>query len=75
MSTRNYLALERPVWWARIGSGDAASFIRLPPLPGHRCLDVRVDVPDGTDAVHIGVGPKDARGVREFVSVERAGTL
>jgi len=69
MSTRDYLATERPLWWARAGA--EASFLRIPQLPGHRRLDVWVRVPDGTRAVHIGVGPRDARGVRESVLVAR----
>lgn len=69
MSNRQWHAHREPMWWARIGSGNAARFLDIGRVRGDDTLDVAVDVPDGTTAVAIGVGPANRYGIRETVSV------
>lgn len=63
MSNRQYHKAGQPHWWARIGSGDSASFLRLPRVRGDEALDEETDAPDGTKEVVFGVGGRE-HGIR-----------
>jgi len=66
MSNSGYHRAGQPAWWARIGDGADATFLRLPSRRGDRCLDVAVDVPVGT-AVVCGAG-RGSDAVRQTVT-------
>lgn len=55
MSNSGYHRAGKPNWWARVGSGPEASWLRIGQVRGDQLLDVQVDVPPGT-TVHIGCG-------------------
>lgn len=66
MSNTGYHQNGKPVWWARIGNGDSAQFLRIPRVRGDEILDVVVDVPVGTK-VFCGAGRGQHKTVRETV--------
>jgi len=69
MSNRQYHIHGKPTWWARIGSGPDAVFLPIGRVRGDYFLDIEVEVPDGTEVVYIGVGPKGRHGVRETIRI------
>lgn len=69
MSKQQYRATGQPAWWARIGSGEDAEYLRLPLVRGDQYLDVTVDVPRGTREITIGCGPNNEFGIREVVKI------
>ena len=71
MSNRQYHIHGKPTWWARIGSGDNAVFLPIGRVRGDNYLDVEVEVPEDTELVYIGVGPRNRHGVRETIRIAR----
>ena len=69
MSNTGYHQNGKPNWWARIGSGDSAQFLRIPKVRGDEILSAEVDVPPGT-TVHCGAGKGTYKTVRETVVTE-----
>lgn len=69
MSNTGYHQNGKPNWWARIGSGDSARFLRIQKVRGDEILDVDVDVPPGT-TVHCGAGKGSHKTIRETVVTE-----
>lgn len=69
MSNTGFHANGKPNWWARIGSGDTAKFLKIPQVRGDKPLDCEVDVPPGT-TVHIGAGKGSYKTVRQTVVTE-----
>lgn len=63
MSNRSYHAEGKPTWWVRIGSGNSATFVDIHRMRGDENLNVEVEVPNGTEEIHFGCGPKGS-GVR-----------
>jgi len=64
MSNTGYHQNGKPNWWARVGSGVDAKFLRLPSVRGDYQLDCIVDVEPGT-VVHIGAGRGGHKTIRE----------
>lgn len=71
MSNTGYHANGKPNWWARIGEGDSARFLRIPPVRGDKYLDIEVDLPAGT-TVYCGAGKGSHKTVRETVVTQDA---
>jgi hypothetical protein len=69
MSNTGYHANGKPNWWARIGSGEGASFLSIPRVRGDENLDVVVDVGPGT-VVFCGAGKGTYKTVRQTVTTE-----
>ncbi len=69
MSNTGYHLHGKPNWWARVGQGDDAIFLRIPPTRGDSILDCEVDVPVGT-TVYYGAGKGTHKTVRETVVTE-----
>ena len=67
MSNRQYHLNGRPCWWARVGSGESAQFLRIPRTRGDEDLSCTVEVDDDVKEIYIGVGPNNQHGVRETV--------
>jgi len=67
MSNRQYHAYGKPTWWARVGSGESAQFLRIPRTRGDEDLSCTVEVDDDVKEIYIGVGPNNQHGVRETV--------
>lgn len=73
MSNTQYHKCGKPCWWARVGTGDNARFLKIPRVRGDVALDVEIDcdeesLPEGT-VINFGVGNRD-RGVRESYTVD-----
>lgn len=66
MSNTGYHRNGKPTWWARVGSGDDATFVRIPWTRGDDYLDCVVDLPPGT-TVFCGAGKGSRKTVRETV--------
>lgn len=66
MSNTGYHANGKPNWWARVGTGSDASFLKIPSVRGDHFLDVEVDVEPGT-TVHCGAGRGTHKTVRQTV--------
>jgi hypothetical protein len=64
MSNRQYHAYGCPTWWARIGSGDHAQFMKIPKTRGDKDLECTVEVDDDVRVIYIGAGPNNQHGVR-----------
>ena len=69
MSNTGYHQHGKPIWWARVGSGDSARFLKIPKVRGDAILDCEVDVPPGT-TVFCGAGKGFHKTVRETVVTE-----
>lgn len=68
MSNTGYHANGKPNWWARIGQGVDAEFVKIPAIRGDQKLDVEVDLPIGT-VVNVGAGKGKYKTIRETVKV------
>lgn len=66
MSNTGYHANGKPCWWARVGSGAAATFLEIPEVRGDQVLRCEVDLPPGT-TVFCGAGKGTHKTVRETV--------
>lgn len=66
MSNTKYHAYGKPNWWARIGYDQ---FLAIPQVRGDVQLEVDVEVPDDTEAIYIGVGPRNKHGIRETIYI------
>ena len=71
MSNRQYHIHGKPTWWARVGAGENAIFLPIGRVRGDCYLYATVEVPDGTELVYIGVGPRGRHGVRETIRIAR----
>ena len=68
MSNRQYHGAGKPNWWARVGKGDSAKFLKIGSVRGDDRLDVTIEVNDDITEIAIGAGPNNRYGVRETVN-------
>lgn len=47
-----------PKWWARVGQGESATYIKISPIRGDEHLHADVDLPPGT-TVFLGIDNSD----------------
>ena len=66
MSNTGYHQNGKPTWWARVGSGDAAEFVKIPWTRGDSKLECIVGLPVGT-TVYCGAGKGERKTIRETV--------
>lgn len=66
MSNTGYHQNGKPNWWARVGSGSSAQFLKIESVRGDQFLHVECELPPGT-TVFIGAGKGSHKTVRETV--------